>query len=268
SQLQLASHAIPRHQIPDYHDYGVASLDSVYALEKLETSLVKEATELGNGILLNDGQGAFTFKRLPRIAQTSPVYGIAATDFDGDGNIDLALAQNFNGPQVETGRYDGAIGLLLIGDGAGNFRGTDAGESGILIEDEARGLAVADLNNDGWADLLASRPNNSVQAYLNAGGVDRHSLALSLKGKDAGNRAAFGAKVLVTYADGTAQAYELAANSGYLSQSESALFLGYKTGKPPVSAKITWPDGTQSTQAIDATHTRVVLQQTTGLAAK
>ncbi|EDY84294.1 FG-GAP repeat domain protein [Verrucomicrobiia bacterium DG1235] len=255
-------------KFPTYHDYGVASLDSVYALEKLETSLVKEATELGNGILLNDGQGAFTFKRLPRIAQTSPVYGIAATDFDGDGNIDLALAQNFNGPQVETGRYDGAIGLLLIGDGAGNFRGTDAGESGILIEDEARGLAVADLNNDGWADLLASRPNNSVQAYLNAGGVDRHSLALSLKGKDAGNRAAFGAKVLVTYADGTAQAYELAANSGYLSQSESALFLGYKTGKPPVSAKITWPDGTQSTQAIDATHTRVVLQQTTGLAAK
>ncbi len=253
-------------KFPTYHDYGAATLDSVYAPEKLAESLVKEATELGNGILFNDGQGAFTFKRLPRIAQTAPVYGIAASDFDGDGNIDLVLAQNFNGPQVETGRYDGAIGLLLLGDGSGDFRGTEAQESGILIEDEARGIVVGDFNNDGWADFLASRPNNTVRAYLNSGNADRHSFALSLEGKDAGNKAAYGSKVLVTFADQSRHAYEITSTSGYLSQSEAAIFLAFEDSNPPVSAKITWPDGSQSTELITPSAPRLTLKQAGSLA--
>ena len=253
-------------RFPTFTDYGRAELVNVYDPEKLATSLIKEATELGNGLLLNNGQGAFAFKRLPRIAQMAPVYGIAAADFNADGNIDLVLAQNFNGPQVETGRYDGAIGLLLLGDGDGNFQGTEAHESGIFIEDEARGLAIADLNSDGWPDLLATRPNAQTHAYIN-GGEKGNSLALALVGKDAGNRSAFGSKLLVKYSDNSSRAFELAASSGYLSQHEAAIFLGFDSDNPPLYVEITWPDGSTSAQTITATEPRLIIEQTAGLAA-
>lgn len=255
-------------KFPTFHDFGAATLDSVYSTDKLQTSLVKEATELGNGILFNNGSGHFTFRRLPRIAQTAPVYGIAAADFNGDGNIDLALAQNFNGPQVETGRYDGAIGLLLLGNGDGSFRGTEAGESGILIEDEARGVAVADFNEDGWPDLLVSRPNNTALAYLNSAAGKKTAVALTLETLDAGNRSGYGARVVVQFADKSSRVYELSSNSGYLSQSESAIFIAYDKPGRPVSAKITWPDGSESIQRLKVKSAELTITQPTRIAAK
>ncbi|MDQ8198151.1 FG-GAP-like repeat-containing protein [Pelagicoccus enzymogenes] len=266
-----SSRAMPyiAEKFPTFHDFGAASLESVYAPEKLQESLVKEATELGSGIFINNGKNKkFTFKRLPRIAQTAPIYGIAAADFNGDGNIDLALAQNFNGPQVETGRYDGGIGLLLLGEGNGEFRGTEANESGIFIEDEARGMAVVDLNADGWPDLLASRPNNQAQAYLNAGEQQNQSLALSFHSHIRGNPQALGAEILVTYSDKTKRAFELTANSGYLSQNEASIFLGYNSQRTPESVQVAWPDGTRSQALIDTQQRKQLIEQPTSLVAR
>ncbi|MDQ8179714.1 FG-GAP-like repeat-containing protein [Pelagicoccus sp. SDUM812005] len=266
-----SSRAMPSiaEKFPTFHDFGAASLESVYAPEKLQTALVKEATELASGIFINNGTNKkFTFKPLPRLAQIAPIYGIAAADFNGDGNIDLALAQNFNGPQVETGRYDGGIGLLLIGDGTGSFHGAEANESGIFIEDEARGMAIVDLNADGWPDLLASRPNNRAHAYLNSGIPGSGSVAVRLHSQTRGNPQALGARVLVTYSDQSHRAYELSSNSGYLSQNEACLFLGYNDERSPQRLEITWPDGTRSAHQIDTDQPRLTLAQPTHLVAQ
>ncbi len=40
-------------------------------------------------------------------------------DFDGDGRADVVLAQNFYGPEPETGRMAGGLGLLLRGTAQG-----------------------------------------------------------------------------------------------------------------------------------------------------
>ncbi|MDQ8187824.1 FG-GAP-like repeat-containing protein [Pelagicoccus sp. SDUM812002] len=266
-----SSRAMPSiaEKFPTFHDFGAASLESVYAPEKLQESLVKEATELGSGIFINNGpQKAFSFKHLPRVAQIAPIYGIAAADFNGDGNIDLALAQNFNGPQVETGRYDGGIGLLLIGDGTGSFRGAEADESGIFIEDEARGMAVADLNSDGWPDLLTSRPNNAIQAYLNTGETSHKSMAISLRSATPGNPQALGAEILVVYSDASKRAFELSGNSGYLSQNEACIYLGVTDSLKPERIEITWPDGSQSQSNIDSNKNFQLIEQNDQLAAR
>ena len=101
-----------KEKFPTFNDFAVALLPEIYTEEKLEDALHLTATELASGVFLNDGQGHFTFHPLPRLAQAAPIFGIGVADFTGDGEQDLVVVQNFNGPQVETGRYDGGLSLL------------------------------------------------------------------------------------------------------------------------------------------------------------
>ena len=42
-----------------------------------------------SSVFINNKNGTFTAKPLPTEAQLSPMYGIAAEDFDNDGNTDI-----------------------------------------------------------------------------------------------------------------------------------------------------------------------------------
>ena len=57
-------------------------------------------------------------------------FSVNVADFDGDGNEDVFLSQNFFANQPETPRLDAGGGLLLLGDGAGNLRAVPGQESG------------------------------------------------------------------------------------------------------------------------------------------
>ena len=104
-----------------FHDFALAELDQIYTPEEIDETLKYSITELNSGVFINNGKGAFKFKKLPKLAQLAPGYGIIAQDFDGDNIIDLLLAQNFHWPQVETGRMSGSMSLLLKGKGDGTF---------------------------------------------------------------------------------------------------------------------------------------------------
>jgi hypothetical protein len=257
-----SSRAMPtlKEKFPTFRAFGAALLPEIYTPEKLDKSLHLTANELASGVLISDGHGHFSFKALPRIAQASPVFGIAAADFNGDGNVDLVLGQNFSGPQVETGRFDGGISLLLVGNGKGDFAPVSAQASGIAIPGEVRGMALADWNRDGWPELVLTRVNEPVVALTHRAAGDGHSTAIKLAG-DVGNMHAIGARVVVTYRDGTARASEVYAGSGYLSQSEPLVFVGYAKNNEPKSIAVTWPDGSQSTHPFRSGVTRILLQK-------
>lgn len=98
--------------------------------------------------------------------------GLAAFDYDNDGDIDLYL----------TGR-PGFPNRLLKNDGQANFTDvTDESGAG-LSPDNCMACGVGDLNNDGWLDLLVTRqrfdlPSNAAAGSIlllnngpNAGGV-------------------------------------------------------------------------------------------------
>ena len=164
-----SQHAMPflNDKFPTFHEFAIQSLEDLYTPQRLDDATRLDVTELDTGILINDGQGSFSWKALPWLAQISPSFGVALQDFTGDGFLDIALAQNFHSPQRETGRMDGGLGLLLTGDGTGQFTPIWPKESGIVLPDDAKALTVVDIDGDQSPDIVVSTNNGPIKVFTN-----------------------------------------------------------------------------------------------------
>ena len=235
-------------RFPTDESYARATLGEVFPPAALAAATKFTATEFRSGVFLSQPDGTFRFTPLPRLAQIAPIHGIVAGDFDGDGHADIVVVGNSYAALPEVGRFDGGVGWLLRGDGRGGFTPVPPAESGFIVPFDARALVVADLNQDGWPDLVATRNNDTPLAFLNRAQPGRHSFGVALRG-GRGNPAAIGARLTLALADGSSQTAEIAAGSGYFSQSSATAFFGYPDAAPPVRLKIRWPDGRETERA-------------------
>lgn len=230
-----------------YKDFAIAELPEIYSPTTLDDSLKLSATVLEAGVFLNEssenGEIKFVFSPLPRIAQIAPSFGVVASDVDGDGNLDLYLAQNFESPQVETGHMSGGVSQLLLGDGKGGFSPVSPDKSGLVVGGDASSLTQVDLNGDGDDDFLVAVNNGPVKAFLNNSG--QKSLKIRLQGSK-GNPSAIGALVTVQGKDGRSWVREMRAGGGYLSQSPAEVTFKVPSGESASRVSIRWPDGSQS----------------------
>jgi hypothetical protein len=232
-----------KQKFPTYHDFALASVSDIYEKKKLDAAKKFSVTDLRSGILLNDGQGHFTFQAFPVEAQASPGFGAVMSDFNADGHTDLAYVQNFFHPQRETPRYGGGLGIVMQGRGDGSFNLLGALESGLSLPEDARGLACGDVNNDLRPDLVASVNNGPLRLFINRGAY--RGIVVRLKGRP-GNHRAIGARVTVEVNGLPPQTAEVQAGSGYLSQSVPELFFGAGTSKRIERILVRWPDGSET----------------------
>ena len=155
---QCSSEQIPEiaEKFPTYHDFGKATLADVYG-EELNTMLHLEVNNFKSGILLNNGSGKLEFKAFDNYAQIAPINQILIEDVDLDGHKDLITAGNFYASEVETGRADAGYGLVLKGDGKGNFTSMFGEKSGMFLDKDVRDLEIVNMND---SRLLIATTNN------------------------------------------------------------------------------------------------------------
>jgi hypothetical protein len=143
---------------------------------------------------------------MPECAQIANITGMVADDFNGDGNADILLCGNDYGTEISVGRYDAMNGLLMKGDGNGNFNIMSIAESGIYIPGNAKAMVK----------LLG--PN---QTYTIVTSQNRDRLKIArLKGNTEFIRPLSNEKnAVIEYMNGKKQKVEFPFGSAYLSQS-------------------------------------------------
>jgi hypothetical protein len=149
-----------RKKFPSYKSFGLATITDILSPEQMSSALRLKATMLQSCYVRNDGNGKFTLIPLPNEAQTSLINGMLTDDFDGDGNLDVLISGNDYGTEVSTGRYDAMNGLLLKGDGKGNFTPQTILQSGIYIPGDAK--ALVKLTDAAGNYMVASSQNRDV----------------------------------------------------------------------------------------------------------
>jgi len=223
--------------------YGEASLEAILG-EHLKAAKHWEANWLESTVFLNRGS-FFEARALPVEAQMAPAFGICVGDFDGDGNEDIFLSQNFFATHPETPRYDAGRGLCLRGDGRGGFTAVKGQESGVKVYGEQRGAAVADFDGDGRMDLAVTQNGAETKLYRNVGA--RPGLRVRLRGPP-GNPQGVGAQLRLNYGGRSGPVREVHAGSGYWSQDSAVAVLS--TPQPPTQIWVRWPGGQVTTNDV------------------
>jgi hypothetical protein len=147
-------------QFNAYKDFAVADIHQIFTPEQLKDALVLEANNLASCYIQNDGNGKFEIKPLPPLAQMAPLNGMQTGDFNGDGNLDIAICGNDYGNEVTAGRYDAMNGLVLLGDGAGNFKPQSILQSGFFVPGDAKALVALKGADNNY--LLAASQNKGM----------------------------------------------------------------------------------------------------------
>jgi enediyne biosynthesis protein E4 len=201
---------------------------------------------LGSTVFLNR-KGKFEPLVLPVEAQLSPAFGICVADFDGDGNEDLFLAQNFFEVQPQAVRCDAGRGVLLRGDGHGKFESVPGQVSGLMAYGEGRGAAVCDFDEDGRVDLVVGQNGAETRLFHNR--LAKPGVRVHVVGP-AGNPDGVGAQVRAVFGNRRGPVREIHAGGGYWSQDAATQVLAAPAALTEIWVR--WPGGKEQTVKVPA----------------
>ncbi|MFH5834338.1 FG-GAP-like repeat-containing protein [Halalkalibaculum sp. DA384] len=225
--------------VRSHKEFSNSSVEELLNSEFIEV-LHKEINTLEHTVFLNTGDG-FEVQPLPAQAQFSFGYDVGVADFDNDGNEDLFMSQNSSVFPLKITRQSAGRGLLMKGNGEGEFEAVSGSESGVKIHGEQRGAALADFDRNGKVDLVVTQNNGQTKLFKNR--TKKPGIRIQLLGPD-NNRSAIGSSMRLIYKDGTKGPRRIIqAGSGYWSQNSTTQVVGKE--RVPISVEITWFDGSE-----------------------
>lgn len=206
------------------------------------------------GLYRGDGKGQFADVEVKAGLAVETRYvswGAAFPDLDNDGWPDIFIATGNVYPDTERAlpAYPYRTPALLFRNlGNGRFEQLEAEAGPALTErHSSRGMAVADLDNDGDLDIVLWNRNEAPSLLRNDLKPGHHWLQVQLTGTRS-NRAAIGATVTVE-AGGHRQAQTVLSQSSFLSASDLRLHFGLAetTG---AAVTVRWPSGLRERFAV------------------
>ena len=192
-------------------------------------------------------------------------WGTAFLDIDQDGRKDLFVANGHVYPGVDragVGETFRQSRLVYWNYARGRFHDmSDRAGPGVAAKHSSRGLAVADLDNDGTLEIVTVNMHEDPSLLKQFGSVGN---ALIVDARLPSGRAAVGARIQVT-SGGLRQVDEVRSGGYHISQSDMRAHFGLGEARE-ASVTITWPDGSEDTVAGLDANTRATVRQGEGLA--
>lgn len=199
-----------------------------------------------NQLFLNDGNGGLTLSTAGDLGSDGGCsYSSSFADYDNDGDLDLFIGNGFCSGSIRN--------FLYQNDGNGVFT-RDMTSAGSLFTPCTFGAAWADLDQNGFVDLVVSTCKNSTNSslpdnkvYMNNGNGN-HWVNVNLEGT-LSNRSAVGARVYVTATINgqvVRQVREISTQHGYCSQNSFTAHFGIGDATVVDEIEVEWPLGDPS----------------------
>jgi hypothetical protein len=231
----------------DAADYDRSGHPSVI-ISNFANQMVSLYHNEGNGLFVDEAPQS----EVGRATLVTLGFGCFFFDYDNDGWPDIFVADGHIEDQIE--RVQKRVSYaepahLFRNLGGGKFREVTAQTGAAFAAPRvARGAAYADIDNDGFLDILVTTNAGPAFLFHNEGGTN-HSLRLKLVGTKS-NRDGIGTVVHITSGAGNKnnenkdkQWKMLRSGSSYLSQSELVLTFGLGAQTKAESVEIQWPSG-------------------------
>jgi enediyne biosynthesis protein E4 len=196
----------------------------------------------------NNGDGTYTdmtFAAGLGINTDALGWGAMFADVDNDGWPDLLVANGHVYPEVDSAKLGSSYReprFLYSNLGNGKFRDiSKTSGPGLVDPRSSRGLAIADLFNDGRLEAVINNLSDRPMLLVNLAKNQNHWLGLHLIGTSS-NRDAIGAHVTMKSAK-RLWVDEVRDGSSYNSSSDLRLHFGLGQETHLTSIQIRWPNG-------------------------
>jgi len=208
-----------RRKYERYKSYALSTENDLFTQTEKEGALILTGNYDQSAFLKNMGDGTFEVHALPIEAQLAPVNGMVSQDVNDDGFLDVVLIGNDYGNEIFTGRLDAQIGLVLLGDGNGNFKTLDFGKSGFVVPGDGKAL-IKLASASGSPLLVASQNRGRLEVF-------RHKITID------GFKSIYPSPqtmaILIELENGKKQRIETSYGAGFLSQSSRSFTIPANT---------------------------------------
>ena len=210
------------------------------------TDLVRDTFSL----FVNQGKGFFLDRTFPSAIGPASVahsgWSTKFLDIDDDGLKDIFAAGSHVVDNValyspEAKYEEGSFLYRNVGQGRIEDLSERVGKD-LTVPGAWRGLAVADLDNDGTLEVAVSRLNGLAALFVKKGGATNNWILLDLQGTRS-NRDGIGARVRLVLPSGRTLHEHVTTTNGIYSASDKRVHFGLGTEASIAYVEVSWPSG-------------------------